>query len=274
MGTRETFDCALRPLGFHVRTAGCAAEGIRIATSEHFDLLLVDLRLPDMPGTDMIRVLQDRGAPPARFMLISAFLTTHLTVEAMRLGALDVIEKPIWIDDLPALVKSALRQRSLAASTNVAWQGRGLGCSTAKGTAIPQIPDPRSLLERWVSYALRACDSTRDVKTLRHWCVCAAVSYTTLRECCEMAGVSPGDACDLVRVLRAVIRAPLEGGSVNVLLDAGDKRTRDRLLAQAGLDTTSTPSIDRFLERQRFVPADNAAVRLLRQVLTTSGSVH
>jgi FixJ family two-component response regulator len=40
---------------------------------------------------------------------MSAFLTTQLTVEAMRLGAVDVVEKPISVDDLPRLILSAVK---------------------------------------------------------------------------------------------------------------------------------------------------------------------
>ena len=134
------------------------------------------------------------------------------------------------------------------------------------------MSDPGSAAERWVMYALKACYSNRDIKTLEYWATCAAVSYTALRECCDLVGIPPGDACHLVRVLRAVIHAAVEECSPGVLLDVGDRRTRDRLLARAALDSSSPASMEVFFRSQQFAPADNVAIRLLHQILTSRTS--
>jgi FixJ family two-component response regulator len=270
LGTRETFEWTLRPLGVQVRTARSAGEGLQVAESHSFDLLLVDLQLPDMPGTDMIRILRHTRAAVAPFVLISAFLTTPFTVEAMRLGAVDVLEKPISVDDLPGLVSTAVRQtvRSGPLGAKVAAQQMRLPAHSNRA----DITEPGSAAERWVKHALKACHSTRDLKTLEQWSICAGVSYTALRECCELAGMRPGDARDLVRVLRAVIRAPLEGCLPDVLLNVSDRRTLDSLLDKAGLKFKPFASLDDVFEHQKFVSLDNAALRLLRTMLTGSTS--
>src|SRR5690348_8710366 len=83
-GTRETFDWALRSCGVRVRTSASGADAIELAQTHTFDLLLLDLELRDMRGTDVIRVVRTPTVC-VPFVLISAFLTTEVTVEAMRL---------------------------------------------------------------------------------------------------------------------------------------------------------------------------------------------
>lgn len=100
LGTRETFDWALRSSGVRVRTSPSGRDAIRVMQTDRFSLLLIDLELGDMRGTDVIRAMQTEAAH-LPFVLMSAFLTTEVIVEAMRLGAVDVVDKPLSIDDLP-----------------------------------------------------------------------------------------------------------------------------------------------------------------------------
>jgi DNA-binding NtrC family response regulator len=104
-GPRETFECALRSCGVHVATVGSGADAIALARVEPFDLILIDLELQDMRGVDVIRALSTPGTR-VPFVLFSGFLTTDITVEAMRLGALDVLERPVSVDDLPRLLRT------------------------------------------------------------------------------------------------------------------------------------------------------------------------
>ena len=85
-GTRETFAAGLSMAGFKTTTAASASEALRYARVSHCDVAIFDLKLPDMSGIDLVRALQADGlAWP--FILISGFLTTQDTVDAMRLGA-------------------------------------------------------------------------------------------------------------------------------------------------------------------------------------------
>src|SRR5689334_12915736 len=85
VGTQETFGWALKAEGIRVRTSGSGSAGIEAAKTDRFDLLLVDLELPDMRGIDVVQALRSESVA-APFLLISAFLTTEATVAAMRLG--------------------------------------------------------------------------------------------------------------------------------------------------------------------------------------------
>src|SRR5438874_2186945 len=75
-GTRQTFKRLLRSEGVGAITSSTGKDGIEFAADFRFDLILIDLRLPDMSGTDLIAAL--RGVSAARLVLMSGFLTTRV----------------------------------------------------------------------------------------------------------------------------------------------------------------------------------------------------
>ena len=272
LGTRETFEWTLRTSGFKVATACCGGEAIALASSKNFDLLLLDWDLRDMSGTDVIRRLRSTGKACTRFVLMSGLLTTEITVDAMRLGATNVLEKPISVDDLDDLVRASVSAAAHPEMIGPLPEREPSSSGFTESNGVDAGP-PASTAERWVRHALKACESATDLKTIEQWAVCAGVSYTTLRETCRLVRMRPYDARDLVRVLRAVIWAPREGCAPDMLLDVGEQRTLRNLLKRAGLEPATIVSLDTFFERQRFVPSDNRAVRLLRRVVNTSAQL-
>jgi FixJ family two-component response regulator len=256
VGTSETFGFALKARGYAVTTAASAAEGIEAVDALAPDLILLDLRLPDSPGTAVIDTIQQHSLQ-VPFVLISGFLTTQVTVQAMRLGAVDVVEKPVDVDDVIEIVDSALR-----AVRRPAW-----------------TEQPRSAAERWAAYVLRACDSEGDLKTLAEWARFAGVSYSSLRESCRLLGIRPRDARDLARILRALVRSTHGAEDVAALLDARDERTLASLLSRASLRRSSgrAASVADFLESQAFVDRHNRGLvalgRLMRSIICPSLSL-
>lgn len=100
--------------GYEVRTAASAHDGLALAHTSRFDLFLVDLRLPDISGLEMVRKLTDEHGA-VTFVLVTGFADVPTTVEAMKLGAFTVLEKPVGIDDLGLVTGRALsdaRRRS------------------------------------------------------------------------------------------------------------------------------------------------------------------
>jgi ActR/RegA family two-component response regulator len=265
-GARETFNWALTMGGFWVETAGSGGEGLALARSDRFDLLVIDLQLPDMLGTDVVRSLisiEEKW----RFVLVSGFLTVPTVVEAMKLGAADVIEKPVSVDQLLTLAVAlagapqAVPEMTSPAPTSAAARDR---------RASAAITLPGSIADRWARHVLKACESERDLKTLQLWATYAGVSYTSLRESCGLVGIQPHDARDLTRVLRAVIQADRHRCSPDMFLDVSDRRTIEALFERAGLDASSRRSpvsVERFLAAQHFVVGHNAALRVLRRLL-------
>ncbi len=261
-GTRETFHLALRCQGFRVGLAGSGAEGMTMARSGRFDALLIDYWLPDVPGLQVVRALRrDRQLAP--FVLMSACLTTDVTVEAMRLGACDVIDKPVWVETLVDVVGSMVAQ----------WRGRRVRRSV-EGLAVPDVNAirlrPRSAAERWALHVLKGCGADRDLRTLDDWAACAGVSVRMLREACRLVRLKCRDTRDFMRLLRAVIRSCADGSDLLALLDVSDLRTLTVLLERGGIPSRAGPvhlTVDEFVSRQRYIRPDHSALTALRDLL-------
>jgi CheY-like chemotaxis protein len=196
--TCTTFAAALRLEGLTVRTVHTGADAIAAATTQSFDLALIDLRLPDMPGTDVVREVRTAGHD-CPFILMSGFLEPPFIVEAMRLGAHDVWPKPVWIEDLCrnvcALVLDRERQRSESHAPALQNEAR---------TASKDVSDAGTLAERWALMVVKGSESPRDVPTIADWAQVIAVSYSGIRDTCDMLGIPAHRSRNLVRAIRAV----------------------------------------------------------------------
>jgi DNA-binding response OmpR family regulator len=258
LGTRATFGTALTLAGVSVQTTDSGSNALVVTKAQNFDLLLLDFWMPDMNGTEVVRRLRAEGrAMP--FVLMTAFPTVELTVDAMKLGALDVLEKPLGIDDLVARVLPLVRR-----SSDERLRVGSDGAQFATGTR------PRSVAERWAALVLRACDSEEDLKTIGEWARFVGISYSSLCEGCRLLDIPPHDARDFARLLRAVVRAADGDGRIESFLYVSDSRTLKKLLDRAGCAFgTKTPfaSAGAFIERQHFVPLGNDGLKAVRRAL-------
>lgn len=266
-GTCQFVERVLTKAGFDTRIAASGAEGAALARAGHFELIVVDLVLPDMLGTQVIRELHD-DLITTPFVLLSAFLTTPVTVEAMKLGAANVVEKPISMEALLSTVISALGAPPATPARPAPARMMSLESSgTAPGSR------PGSAAERWAQHVAKACTSNADLTTLESWAKFVGVSCSSLCESCRLLDIHPRDARDFARWLRALIQAPAHRCSPYVLLDVSDRRTLRNLTERAGLRQESDVSVDQFLDRQHFIPADHEGVRILRSLLTLSSQL-
>jgi CheY-like chemotaxis protein len=273
-GTCETFAFVLRRLGFDVTTAATGASGLAAVHAHQFDLAIVDYRLPDMTGMTLVRLFQtfqtfrtDRTDLP--FVVISAFLDVPSAVEAMKLGAHDVIEKPIAVEQLESAVLAVFRPSAgerTRESARVAFEP-----SPAARLLYPQNESrPGSAAERWARRVLRVCQSKHDLNTLHRWAMFEGVSDSVLAESCRLLGIRPHDARDLARLLRAITRAPLQQSRIEALLDVCDRRTLKTLFERAGLTLgarVGSVSVGQFLDNQTFVAQDNEGLIGLRALI-------
>src|SRR5712692_8288160 len=76
-----------------VHTAGTGAEGLQLVDEVDPDVILLDLRLPDADGIDLLKTLKARR-PETAVIIITAFGQIPSAVEAMKHGATDYLEKP------------------------------------------------------------------------------------------------------------------------------------------------------------------------------------
>lgn len=102
----------LTAVGFDVRSASTAEEGLEMVRRCPPDVALVDVYLPEMNGLELYRKLRalDRKLP---IIFITADNSSETTIEAMRLGAFDYLAKPLNLEQLRELTSSAAESRRL-----------------------------------------------------------------------------------------------------------------------------------------------------------------
>jgi DNA-binding NtrC family response regulator len=112
-GVRESTGRMLRAAGYTVQTAATGEEGFELAKTDGFDVILSDMRMSGLSGIDVLRKLRDVRVD-ASFIVMTGFGTVDTAVEAMKLGAVDFVQKPFFRDELLMRVRSAADRRQLA----------------------------------------------------------------------------------------------------------------------------------------------------------------
>lgn len=97
----------LTPEGYDVTLAGTGLEGMKLTRENHYDLILTDLKMPDMDGMEFLMMIKETQ-PDAKVIMITGYSTVDNAEEAMRLGASNYVEKPFTPDTLIAAVREAL----------------------------------------------------------------------------------------------------------------------------------------------------------------------
>lgn len=110
---REMGAFNLRGAGHEVDVAASGEEGLAVFSNSH-DLVVTDIRMPGMSGLDVLRTIKSK-APDVPVVIITAFGSVDVAVEAMRGGAYDFIVKPFKRDQLLLTVARALENRALRA---------------------------------------------------------------------------------------------------------------------------------------------------------------
>lgn len=98
--------------GFQVVEAATCADGVREATRGDVDLIILDLKLPDGSGVDVLKQVKE-VFPDLPVIMMTAFGSVTSAVEALKLGAFDFISKPCNLEELTHLIKRALELSSL-----------------------------------------------------------------------------------------------------------------------------------------------------------------
>jgi DNA-binding NtrC family response regulator len=109
---RESLASLLEEEGFEVLQAGDGAAAHRLALERSVDLVLSDVRMPEMDGITLLGRLR-QIAPETPIVMMTAYGTVESAVDAMRGGAWDYLLKPVQFDDLLMKVQRALEYREL-----------------------------------------------------------------------------------------------------------------------------------------------------------------
>ena len=98
--------------GFEVLTAECARDALRLVSDEHPDIAIIDIVLPDRTGIEAYRQIQEID-PKLPVVFITASGTSETAIEAMKLGALDYLVKPLDFAQVRKVVQQALEIREV-----------------------------------------------------------------------------------------------------------------------------------------------------------------
>ncbi len=109
---RELLAIVLRREGYEVLLAATGQAAIETLEREPVDLLISDIKMPDLSGVDVLRAAKQVDRDILGIM-ITAFASTDTAVEAMRLGACDYLSKPFDIDLLKMKVREKIENRQL-----------------------------------------------------------------------------------------------------------------------------------------------------------------
>jgi len=100
----------LKKNGYVVDTAKSGKEAIEKSKTEYYDLALLDIRLPDMEGTELLTEMKDTFPKMVKIM-ITGFPSLQNAVEALNKGADAYIIKPVIIDNLLKTIETQLRKQ-------------------------------------------------------------------------------------------------------------------------------------------------------------------
>ncbi len=98
-------------LGHKTRTAGTTEEALRILDEQPVDIVITDLRVPQLGGIELLKRVRDNH-PQTSVIVLTQYGTIETAVEAMRLGAADYLTKPFHIPELRGKLERVSRIRS------------------------------------------------------------------------------------------------------------------------------------------------------------------
>ncbi len=110
---RRSLRMVLQHDGYEFLEASTGAEGVQKALSEAPDVILLDIKMPNMDGMEVLEELR-RQRVPASVIMISGHADVPLAVEATQKGAEDLLEKPLSTDTLLLRLSKALERKQIA----------------------------------------------------------------------------------------------------------------------------------------------------------------
>jgi two-component system, NtrC family, response regulator AtoC len=103
---RKTLEAHLRRKHYSVATASRISEAEALLAKDEFDLMFVDMRLPDGEGTELLERISEMPNPPL-VVIITGFGTIESAVDCMKKGAFDYVVKPCSMDEIEVILKKA-----------------------------------------------------------------------------------------------------------------------------------------------------------------------
>ena len=95
-----------------VTTATSADQALEIIEKESFDAIILDFMMPGMDGMDALKAIKAKK-PEAQIILLTGYATVEKSVEAMKIGATDFVEKPVDLAVLAEKIKNAKAEKMI-----------------------------------------------------------------------------------------------------------------------------------------------------------------
>jgi DNA-binding NtrC family response regulator len=151
---RNGINKALLSRGMTTKLASRGNEALALLDSHAFDLVVLDIRMPDMNGVEVLKRIRSIH-PETDVIMITGYPTIDTAVHCIKLGAIDYLVKPFRLDDLDA----ALNKMASSSSTpKSVMYSNGLRFDSEKKLIIGQSPPIKEIFEKIVKVA--ATDST------------------------------------------------------------------------------------------------------------------
>jgi len=110
-GVRQSFDMVLSD-NYEVLLAATGVEAVDIFNKNSVDLILLDIRLPDIDGLDLLVKLKEID-PNCEIIMVTAVREIQSAVKAIKSGAYEYIIKPFEVDEVLTIINRALEKRHL-----------------------------------------------------------------------------------------------------------------------------------------------------------------
>jgi DNA-binding NtrC family response regulator len=102
----------MKTRGMDVSTSTSPVEALKKVEQESFDAIVLDLMMPEMDGIETLAALKEKN-PELQIILLTGHATVKKGIEAMKLGALDFLEKPIDLKVLSEKIKKAQAKKMI-----------------------------------------------------------------------------------------------------------------------------------------------------------------
>jgi DNA-binding NtrC family response regulator len=108
----DTLAERMRNRGMDVETSTSAADAIGKTEAGDYDVVILDLMMPGIDGIQALKILKEKN-PDLQVILLTGHATVQKGIEAMKLGAMDLLEKPADIEELTARINKAQAKKMI-----------------------------------------------------------------------------------------------------------------------------------------------------------------
>ena len=164
-GIRRTLTQLFTRMGYHATEASSGQEALEQIARQRFDLVILDIRMPDMDGTEVLKSARPM-APDTVFILLTAYGALDSAIVAIRHGAFDYLLKPSPVQEIAHAVEVGLSERQRRLS----------------------LEEPVALLERALSSLRTAADRQETLLPADRFLQAADVTVDTLRRLAVVHG--------------------------------------------------------------------------------------